>query len=88
MSQSVTALTAPAAPELPSLALRDNWWVLIPVTALIVAIQSHVLGLPQAADQVRRAVDRAAVGGALGLRSNGTVASTRAAGRGVIDALR
>lgn len=44
MSQSVTALTAPAAvQELPSLALRDNWWVLIPVAVLVVAIQSHML---------------------------------------------
>jgi len=43
VNQSVTALTTPSVPELPSRALRDNWWVLIPVAALVVAIQSHLV---------------------------------------------
>ena len=52
------------------------------------AMMLEWLGLPTAADRVRLAVDRAAVAGALGLRPNGTVASTRAAGRAVLEALR
>ncbi len=43
MSEVATELSLPVAPDLPSLALRDNWWVLIPVAALVAAIQSHVL---------------------------------------------
>ena len=50
------------------------------------AMMLEWLGLPAAADRVRRAVDRAAAAGALGLRPNGTVASTAGAGRAVLDA--
>jgi isocitrate/isopropylmalate dehydrogenase len=51
------------------------------------AMMLEWLGLPAAADRVRRAVDRAAATGALGLRPEGRVASTRSAGRAVLDAL-
>ena len=51
------------------------------------AMMLEWLGVAGAADGVRRAVDRAAVTGALGLQPNGTVASTRAAGRAVLEAL-
>ena len=51
------------------------------------AMMLEWLGLPEAAERVRRAVDRAAAGGSLGLEPNGAVASTRAAGRGVLEAL-
>ncbi|HEV2440117.1 MAG TPA: isocitrate/isopropylmalate family dehydrogenase [bacterium] len=51
------------------------------------AMMLEWLGIAGAADGVRRAVDRAAVTGALGLQPNGTVASTRAAGRAVLAAL-
>lgn len=46
------------------------------------------LGVPEAGHAIHRAVDRAAASHALGLRPGGTVASTRAAGRAVLDALR
>ena len=45
------------------------------------------LSLPEAGDRIRRAVDRAAVAGTLGLQPNGTVASTRAAGKAVLEAV-
>ena len=50
------------------------------------AMMLEWLGLPAAAEQVRAAVDRAAAG-TLGLRPGGTVASTRTAGRAVLEAL-
>jgi isocitrate/isopropylmalate dehydrogenase len=51
------------------------------------AMMLEWLELAAASDRVRRAVDRAAATGALGLRPGGTVASTRGAGRAVLDAL-
>jgi isocitrate/isopropylmalate dehydrogenase len=45
------------------------------------------LSLPEAGDRIRRAIDRAAVAGTLGFQPNGTVASTRAAGKAVLEAL-
>ena len=59
-------------------------------TAMILAgaLMLEWLDLPAAADRVRRAVDRAAATGALGLQPAGRVASTRGAGRAVLDALR
>jgi 3-isopropylmalate dehydrogenase len=52
------------------------------------AMMLEWLGLPAAAVRLRRAVDRAAGSGTLGLRPGGTVNSTRHAGRDVLDALR
>jgi isocitrate/isopropylmalate dehydrogenase len=59
-------------------------------TAMVLAgaMMLDWLGLAGAASAIRRAVDRAALSGALGLRPNGTVASTRAAARAVLEALR
>src|SRR5579864_724087 len=51
------------------------------------AMMLEWLGLPAAADSVRRAVDRAVAAGVLGLEADGRVASTRGAGRAVLDAL-
>ena len=51
------------------------------------AMMLEWLGLPVAAARIRSAVDRTAAGGSLGLRPGGTVASTRAAGRAVLEAL-
>jgi 3-isopropylmalate dehydrogenase len=52
------------------------------------AMMLEWLGLAEAVNRLRRAVDRAAESGALGLRPGGTVVSTRAAGRAVFEALR
>jgi isocitrate/isopropylmalate dehydrogenase len=52
------------------------------------AMMLEWLGLPGAAGRVRRAVDLAAENGGLGLQPGGTVASTRGAGRAVLDTLR
>jgi len=59
-------------------------------TAMILAgaMMLEWLGLTEGADRLRRAVDRVAESGGLGLRPDGTVASTRAAGRAVLEALR
>jgi 3-isopropylmalate dehydrogenase len=59
-------------------------------TAMILAgaMMLEWLGLAGAAVRLRRAVDRAADGGTLGLRAGGTVNSTRQTGRAVLDALR
>lgn len=42
----MSGITAPlprgAAPDLPRISLRDNWWVVIPFAALVAAIQSHI----------------------------------------------
>jgi isocitrate/isopropylmalate dehydrogenase len=51
------------------------------------AMMLEWLGISGAADRVRRAVDRVAERGALGLRPGGTVGSTRQAERAVLDAL-
>ena len=59
-------------------------------TAMILAgaMMLEWLGLPAAADRVRRAVDRAAATGALGLQPAGRVASTRGAGQAVLQLMR
>ena len=51
------------------------------------AMMMEWLGLSGAADRIRRAVDRVAAAGELGLQANGTVASTAAAGRRILTAL-
>lgn len=51
------------------------------------AMMLEWLGLSRAAERIRSAVDLAAADGTLGLRPGGTVASTRAAGRAVLEAL-
>jgi isocitrate/isopropylmalate dehydrogenase len=51
------------------------------------AMMLEWLALPAAAERVRRAVDRAVATGVLGLEPDGRVASTRGAGRAVLDAL-
>jgi len=58
-------------------------------TAMILAgaMMLEWLGLPAAAERVRRAVDRAVATGALGLQPDGRAASTRGAGRAVLEAL-
>jgi isocitrate/isopropylmalate dehydrogenase len=52
------------------------------------AMMLEWLNVGGAAERVRRAVDHAVDTGAFGLRPDGRVASTRAAGRAVLDALR
>lgn len=45
MSQSATALATPVSVELPRIALRENWWVIIPIAALAVALETHTVWL-------------------------------------------
>jgi uncharacterized membrane protein len=45
MSQTAATLATPAPVEMPRLALRDNWWVAIPVAALVAALEMHSLWL-------------------------------------------
>lgn len=43
MQRSAVALPAEAPLDLPRISLRDNWWIAVPIVALVAALQSHVL---------------------------------------------
>ncbi len=39
----MTASAAIVSPEAPRISIRDNWWIAIPIVALIVALESEPL---------------------------------------------
>jgi len=43
MSGSVAVTLPPVSVEAPRLSFRDNWWIVVPVAALVVAIETHSL---------------------------------------------
>lgn len=40
--QAISALSEGYPAELPRISVRDNWWIVIPIAALVAAIHSHV----------------------------------------------
>lgn len=79
------ALFEPVHGSAPDIAGTDT---ANPVAMILAgAMMLEWLGLEDDAGRVRRAVDHVAVSGTLGLRSNGTVASTQQAGRAILAAL-
>jgi uncharacterized membrane protein len=42
MGQQVTAMPSYSAADVPRISLRANWWIVVPIAALVLAIRSHV----------------------------------------------
>jgi hypothetical protein len=43
MAQAVAFPAAQTPSDTPRLSVRDNWWIVIPIAALVYALQNHVL---------------------------------------------